>query len=208
MLASVNYPVFEHPTEISASAYTYDHAFSPVREGHFVSFNLLNDLSRWQHFYNGAEIRGPFITKNLFARPLVIAFYSNYWGKGSLEQLKHFNEIQHEIKAYGGNLLVIADERDIKLEKLAWEHSLSLNFYFDTDGGMAEKFRVYPGGTTAWNRLSVIDPHIHLPAVYVLNAARQVVYHHIDHDLQGNYPEKDIINAVHQAVLADNKRSA
>ncbi len=80
----------------------------------------------------------------LFNKPLVIGFYSSHWQKHGLELLNSLNAIQHEIKACGGNLLIISSEKkDRSLEKIIWDNNLSLSFYFDSDKEIAEKFGVY-----------------------------------------------------------------
>jgi peroxiredoxin len=180
----------------------------PVRTGNYLpNFTLQGTYTRWQHFFNGAETHGAILLKQLLSKPLVISFYAPQWQQHGLDQLKQLNAIQSEIKANGGNLLIITTEKQDALEKLVWENNLSLNFYFDSTHEIAQSLRIYSDADPVWNRFSGIDVNVPLPATYVLDAARQVVYHHVD--FSAALSNRDIISAVYNASLAVNlKRSA
>jgi peroxiredoxin len=182
----------------------------PVKTGNSVpGFSLKADYSRWQSFYNGAPTYGPATTKQFLNRPLVISFYSKHWRDGGLAQLKQLNALQFEIKANGGNLLIItAEGKDDQLEKLAWEHNLTLNFYYDENNELAEKFRVYSDNDPAWNSFSGIDVNVPLLATYVLDTTKQVIYDHIDRKLSGSLIADDILAAVYGSALGDSRRKS
>jgi len=183
----------------------------PVKAGNFVpDLKFYSDYNRWQQFYNGAETHGPISLRNLLSKPLVIAFYSHHWGEAGFAQLKQLNNIQYEIKASGGNLLIISDERTDELEKKAWEHSLSLNFYYDAEKELAQKFRVYSEDYPVWNRFSGIDENAPLLATYIIDQSKQIIYNHIDWDFLGTFSPEDIIASVYESALISNssKKSA
>ena len=181
----------------------------PVKAGNYIpDLKLSVDYSRWQQFYNGQETHGPVSLRNLQSKPLVIAFYSQHWRNHGLDLLKQLNSIQQEIKASGGNLLVITDERTDELEKLAWAQSLTLNFYHDPEKNVAQAFRVFSDNDPAWNRFSGIDENAPLLATYIVDASRQVVYHHIDWDFLGAFSSADIISAVYESSLIGNNRKS
>jgi peroxiredoxin len=212
MLTTINkYPFFdleEIVTELEYQPKNY-RPLNPVTAGNFVpSFNLSAGYDRWQQFYNGAETHGPVLLRNLLNKPLVISFYSHHWKNIGLEQLKQLNAIQYEIKANGGNLLIINAEKHDSLQKLAWEHSLSLNFYHDHNHEIAKKFRVYADDNPAWNNFSGVDANVPLLATYVLDTNRQVVFDHIDRELYGSVAAKDILTAVYGSALELNSRKS
>lgn len=182
----------------------------PVRTGNYLpNFTLQSGYARWQHFFNGAETHGAVLLRQLLSKPLVISFYSPQWQQHGVDQLKQLNAIQAEIKANGGNLLIITAEKEPALEKLAWENSFSLNFYFDANYEIAQSLRIYADSDPVWNRFSGIDTNVPLLATYVIDAARQIVYDHVNFDFADNIPTKEIIAAVYNASLAGNlKRSA
>jgi peroxiredoxin len=214
MLTTINkYPFFDLSEIIPDNDITYKSykALKPVKTGNLIpDINLVTDYKRWKNFYNGAPTHGPISLKHLYGKPLTIAFYSKHWGEYGVEQLKQLNTIQSEIKANGGNLLVLTNETgDDQLAKLTWEHSLSLNFYHDINNEIASKFRVYSENDPTWNRFSGIDVNIPLLAIYVIDTDRHIVYDHINRDLSNTFIADDIIAAVYNAALTTNhKKSA
>ncbi|QKJ28934.1 redoxin domain-containing protein [Mucilaginibacter mali] len=182
----------------------------PVRNGNYLpGFTLQAAYTRWQHFFNGAETHGALLLRQLLSKPLVISFYSPQWRQHGLEQLKQLNAIQSEIKASGGNLIIITAEKEKALEKLVWENNLSLNFYFDAKYEIAQSLRIYSDADPVWNRFSGIDTNVPLLATYVLDANRQVIFDQVSYDLSEAIAAKSIISAVYGASLAENlKRSA
>ncbi len=73
-------------------------------------------------------------------RTIVISFYSGNWKEQGLKFINQLNEINTEIRANGGNHIIITDSRSPELEKAAWDNSLSLNFYFDAAHKFAGRF--------------------------------------------------------------------
>src|ERR1700712_3910764 len=115
MLTNNNkYPFFDL-SEIVADAdipFKPYQPLKPIKAGNFVpGLKLYNDYSRWQQFFNGAETHGPISLRHFLNKPLVIAFYSHHWREQGFNLLKQLNNIHNEIKASGGNLLIIGDER-------------------------------------------------------------------------------------------------
>jgi len=185
-------------------------SLSPVKTGNLVpAFTLAGNYERWQQFYNGAETHGPVLLRSLVNKPLVISFYSRHWKSAGLEQLKQLHAIQSEIKAHGGNLLVINADKHDSLQKLAWENSLSLNFYHDTNNEIAKKLRVYSDDNPAWNNFSGVDTNVPLIATYVIDPGKQVVFSYVDNSLSGQLPVKELLSAVYGSALElSSKKSA
>ncbi len=202
MIAVINktkYPYFdrseiEPDREVSFKAYQ---SLRPIRSGDAVpDFILEKDNFRWQQFFNGVETHGPVLLRQLLNKPLVIAFYSGHWQAHGLSLLKQLNLIQHEVRANDANLLVISTEKERKLEKVAWDNSLSLSFYFDTNKEIAEKFGVYSENEPVWNRFSGVDTNVPLLATYVISQYGKILYDHIDWDFSENFHSNEIISAV------------
>lgn len=213
MLTTISkYPFFDLSEIIPDNDITYKpyKSIKPVKTGNLIpDINLVTDYKRWKNFYNGAPTHGPILLKHLYGKPLAIAFYSKHWGEYGVEQLKQLNATQSEIKANGGNLLVLTDEAgDDQLAKITWEHSLSLNFYHDINNEIASKFRVYSDNDPTWNRFSGIDVNIPLLSVYVIDTDRHIVYDHVNRDLSNTFIGDDIIAAVYNAALTINHRKS
>ena len=135
----------------------------------------------------------------LLNKPLVIAFYSYYWQQQGLELLQQLDAIQSEIAANNSSVLIISSEKDRKLEKLVLDNNLSLNFYFDQEKQIAEKFGIYSEQDPVWNKFSGIDTNVPLLATYVISAAGQIEYDHIELDFSRNFPGTEIISAIKKA---------
>lgn len=212
LITNNKYPFFdlsEVVAEIDLPFKAYQ-PLKPVKPGNYIpDLKLYNTYSRWQQFFNGAETHGPIALRHLLNKPLVIAFYSHHWREQGFELLKQLNTIHNEIKASGGNLLIVSDERTDELETKAWENSLTLNFYHDEDKEIARLFRIYSENDPVWNRFSGIDVNVPLLATYIINPSKQVIYSHIDWDLLGNFQAEDIISSVYEAALiGGSKKSA
>jgi len=177
----------------------------PVRSGDILpDFSLEKEPGRWQQFFNGAETHGPVLFHQLLNKPLVIGFYSYHWQQYGIELLKQLSSLQNDISANKASLLIISSERDKKLEKLVWDNNLSLNFYFDKDKQIAEKFRIYSEHDPIWNKFSGIDTNVPLLATYVVSATGQIEYDHIDPDFSKTFPTGEILSAVKKAGNQQN----
>lgn len=213
MSTTINkYPYFDLSEIIPDNDLSYKNyqALKPIKAGNSIpDFTLSAEFTRWRQFYNGAPNYGHGLIKQLINGPLVISFYSRHWNNYGLEQLKHLNAIQYEIKANGGNLLIINADNDDQLEKLVWDNNLSLNFYHDKNNELAEKFRVYSDNDPAWNNYAGIDVNVPLLATYVIDTAKHIVFDHLDKSLSGYFNADGILTAVHEAAyLINRKRSA
>jgi len=214
MSTTINkYPYFDLSEIVPDNDLAYKNykALQPIKSGnHIPGFTLSAEFNRWKQFYNGAPNYGPGLIKQLLNSPLAISFYSRHWNNYGLEQLKQLNALQYEIKANGGSLLIInADNDDNQLEKLVWENNLSLNFYYDRNNELAEKFRVYSEDDPTWNNYAGIDANVPLLATYVIDTAKHVVFDHIDKSLSGYFNANGLVDAVHDAAfLINHKRSA
>lgn len=185
------------------------HKSEPVRSGDILpDFSLEKEPGRWQQFFNGAETHGPVLFHKLLNKPLVIGFYSYHWQRYGIDLLKQLSALQNDIGANKASLLIISSEKDGKLEKVVWDNNLSLNFYFDEDKHIAEKFRIYSEHDPIWNKFSGIDTNVPLLATYVVSASGQIEYDHIDPDFSKTFPTSEIISAVKKAgQRQDNLRN-
>ena len=162
---------------------------SPVRAAEVLpDFSLEKESSRWKQFFNGSQVHGPVLFHQFLNKPLVICFYSYHWQQHGIDLLRQVNSIQGDIAAHKASLLIISSENDRKLEKLVWDNSLSLSFYFDKEKQIAEKFRIYSEQDPIWNKFSGIDTNVPLLATYVISAAGQIEYDHIDPEFCQVFP--------------------
>ena len=203
-MLAINRPPYFDLSEIITELtipFTKRKALVPIKTGNLTpDFTLQREHGKWQKFFNGQEVRNTILLRDIISKPLVIAFYSQQWKEHGLGLLKNLNAIQNEINAVGGNLLIVSAEKE-HTEKLAWDNSLSLNFYFDNSYAIAEKFRIYSDADPIWNRFSGIDVNVPLLATYIISPAKQIVYHRIEEDFNDNFQAKDILRAVQQSGM-------
>ncbi|MGF7078166.1 redoxin domain-containing protein [Mucilaginibacter sp. UYCu711] len=213
MLTTISkYPFFDLSEIIPEPDFSHKpyKKLQPVKTGNLIpDINLVTDFKRWKNFYNGAPTHGSISLKHLYGKPLAIAFYSKHWQDRGIEQLKQLNAIQTEIKANGGNLLILTDETgDEQLSKITWENNLSLNFYHDINNEIATQFRVYSEDDPTWNRFSGINVNIPLLAIYVIDTERHIIYDHIDRDLSATFVADDLIASIYGASLTNTRRKS
>lgn len=162
-------------------------------------FTFNKGAGNWAQFVKGAESNIPVFQNQLLNKPLVIAFYAEQWGTSAQAHLIKLNSIQHEIKALGGNLIVVSPERPEALAALVWEHELTLNFYFDAQNEIATGFGVFDEQNPTWNLFSGVDENVPLLAAYVISPSQQIVYHYINHDLESTLRSEDVLLAVYDS---------
>ena len=211
MLTALNinkYPYFDFSEIVPDQDLVFNpfRKIEPVRAGEVLpDFSLQKENTLWQQFFNGAEIHGPALLNRLVNKPLVIGFFSLQWHQYGIDLLKQLNTVQNDIAAQGGSLLIISSEKGRKLEKLVWDHNLSLSFYFDKENHIAEKFRIYSEDDPIWNKFSGIDTNVPLLATYVISPAGQIEFEHIDPDFSQVFPSKDIVSAVQKSDILHRK---
>jgi peroxiredoxin len=173
----------------------------PLKTGDKVpAFYFEKDYTRWQLFSNGAIVHGPSALNQLADRPLVIAFYSVHWQTNGLAFLKQLNQLHGDIKSRNANLLIVSAEKDDSLKKLAWDNNLSLNFYFDEDKQIAQKFGVYADSCPIWDLFSGIDVNVPLLSAYIIARNGKIVYDYIDWDCSDTFPCKELVAAVNRTT--------
>jgi peroxiredoxin len=205
MLTIANrFPVFDLSEIIQETEFSYKtvQPLKPVKTGGVIpDFVLHQDGDLWRRFNNGGETQESLLWKDLLNKPLVISFYSAHWRSVGIKQLNQLNTIQPEVRANGGNLLVITAERNNELAKVAWDHNLSLSFYFDDNNEIAKKFNVYSENDPAWSKFSGVENNIPLPATYVISAAKRIIYDHVDITSFGTFSSRQVVSAVHGTAL-------
>jgi peroxiredoxin len=184
-------------------------ALSPLRKGDTApALTFTNDFNAWQQFLNGAGSNNHLSTRQLVSKPLVISFYSRHWKHQGLEFITRLSEINAEIKANGGNHVVITDSRSPELEKAAWDNNLTLNFHFDPEHKIAADFGVFDKNSPVWERFTGIDAHVPLLAGFVVTPYNQIVFSYTNWSTDEPLHTSQLLDAVYQASLYVNTRKS
>ncbi|MBE9582967.1 redoxin domain-containing protein [Mucilaginibacter sp. JRF] len=168
--------------------------------GNYNDLRLSADSDRWFEYYNGAITHGYIDLKKFNNKPLVVAFYSGKWGSAGLNLLRSLNTIQAEVKANGGNLLVVIPRGEQHLDQMAWLNSLTLSFYVDEANALANRLGIHAGLSSGLNK------NVLVPAVYVADARREITYKHVYRNQADGFSVSELISAVYSSALLFNKK--
>lgn len=172
--------------------------------GNYTDLNLSADSNRWYEYYNGAVTHGYIDLRKFNNKPLVVAFYSGSLGNAGLNLLRSLNAIQTEVRANGGNLLVVIPKAEQHLAQIAWLNSLTLSFYVDEQNALARQLGIYQELLAGWNDGAA--KNVMLPAVYVCDADRTVAYRYVYRSEIGGFSAGDVISAVYNSARFINKK--
>ncbi|MCD8740126.1 redoxin domain-containing protein [Mucilaginibacter roseus] len=170
----------------------------------YTDLHLSAAGNRWYEYYNGAITHGFIDLKKYNNKPLVVAFYSCNWGNTGLSFLRSLSAIQAEIRANGGNLLVVLPKAEQHLEQIAWLNSLTLSFYTDEQHALAHRLNLYKELSQSYTNGD--DIKTLLPAVYVCDAGRNVAYKYVYRNDLGGFSAADVISAVYNSARFINKK--
>ncbi|ASU33945.1 redoxin domain-containing protein [Mucilaginibacter xinganensis] len=182
----------------------------PLKSGNNVyDLTLVKNNINKQRFVKGAVLNSSVLLKQFSGKPLVICFYSSAWQHHGLHYLKQWNVINREITRIGANLLVVSpDEGGQLLEQTIWDNSLYLNFYYDPENSIAQKFGIYSDEAPAWDKYPGIDVNVPLLAVYVVNSDNQIIFDYVDKDLKGPVSSPGLLEALRAEESPGHKRKS
>ncbi|MCD0490553.1 peroxiredoxin family protein [Pedobacter sp. MC2016-14] len=153
----------------------------PAEIGEIIAnFYLKADQGYWEGKPTFISHDNLITEKQLFRKPLVLAFYSAEWKRHGLQQLKTLQALQKDINILGGQLLVISDADLRSLRQLIVDHNLSLNIYADPQNILAENLGIFNAADPIYNRISGIDNNAPLLATYVVTPTRKIAFRFID----------------------------
>jgi len=208
---TAQYPGFElieAETELILNVKGY-RSLTPLQTGNSVpQFTFANNFNSWQQFFNGAETHNHIPIRQILSKPLVIAFYAQQWGRAGTDFLKQLNAINPEIRANGGNLVVVTQVSNPELQKAAWDNNLTINFYIDADHQLAKQFGIYHQNSPVWERFSGIDAHVPLLAAFVTTPYHQIIFDHTNWDMDKPFLADALLDEVYQSSLSINTRKS
>lgn len=207
----LKYPQFdnlEYTPELEYGFTRYQ-KLSPAKPGDVIdSLNSQKNKSKWHPYFYENIYNSSGLSFTYAKKPLVLYFYSKSWGDAAIAHLKLLNSIQQEIQYHQGNVLIITDDTD-ELRQVLWDHSLTLQVAEDKSKELASLFGIYSENSPAWSRYAGIEENVPLPAVYVLDHSRQVVFEYANEDINTGLPANGIIASTAQShEYLFNKKSA
>ncbi len=160
---------------------------SPFKGGQMVpSFSLKVNSGVWNasladQFQSQSELS---LAELVQQKPLVLSFYCPCWNAYAPKHLRFLQGLNQSIKGLGGELLVLSNEPAPLLQQLADSEDLDFNLAYDRHNQIARSFGVYSDFHPLWERISGISEDAYIPAVYVINRQRKIVYDFVDDNLE------------------------
>lgn len=136
----------------------------------------------------------------LLERPLVLSFFSIHWNDYGVQHLKTLQALHASVQAAGGTLLVLTAEDKRFIQPLIEEHGLTFDIIHDKDNAVSEKLGLYFEADPLWDKVSGIDENVPVPATYVVNPAKNIVFGESDTYLQRTLDHNGLLQAVEQAA--------
>ncbi|ASZ12377.1 peroxiredoxin family protein [Chitinophaga pendula] len=143
------------------------------------------------------DLSGPTSICRLLDKPLVLAFHSIHWNEYGTRLLLDLQDIQEDIRIMGGRLLVLSTEDKAQLQDLLDAHAFSFGIVQDKDHAIAKKVGIFDEADPVWNRVSGIDAHVPIPAIYVISPTQEIVYSFVDHYFEQHFSTRDLLSAVY-----------
>jgi hypothetical protein len=164
---------------------TQQYQYSPALKGEMVPsvfFQKQNILAKYLVY--GSLVNEQIISLQDFLdyqHPIVLAFYS---GNAALPNIAELESLQSDIEVMGGKLILVVNDAARHFKRAIKENS-GLTVYYDRDNVIAEQFGLHDEFNPLWHWVSGVEQsETVLPALYVIAPDKQIVYSHIDYDLQ------------------------
>lgn len=167
------------------SARARNHGYFPLIKGntapafYLQAENKVTKTNNATPFTHGVHISVDDITDE--SQPLVIAFLGA--SSNTIAHIKTIKSLEADIQVMGGKLLILSSLTPRPLQR-ALKNFDGLTVFYDRDNTIAEQFGLFDAANPLWQWVSGVELNdVPLPAFYVINAGRQIVYHHIDYSL-------------------------
>lgn len=131
-------------------------------------------------------------------RPLVVSFYCPCWGAYARPHLDMLKSHYPNIRALGGELLVLTNESPVLIRRLVERQSLPFSLAHDAGNRIAKTFGVFSDTHPLWDRIAGISEDAYTPAVYVIDRRGRLVYDFVDENLDQRLEARPLLRAVHE----------
>jgi peroxiredoxin len=132
-------------------------------------------------------------------RPLVLSFYCPCWGAYARPHLEMLRSHYANIRALGGELLVLTNEPPAVIRRLVERQGLPFSMVHDAENALAAQFGVYSATHPLWDRIAGISEDAYTPAVYVLNRRGRIVFDFVDENLEYQPEARALLRAVYES---------
>ncbi|MFD2572045.1 peroxiredoxin family protein [Spirosoma soli] len=159
-------------------------------------FNLTGGSGDWRASLFNYPSPGPTVSllDLVNTKPVVVSFYCPCWGRYASPYLDSLVKLNESLQELGVELVVLSNESPKALRR----QGKDLNFLFahDTDLQVSRQFGVYNEDSPVWDRVSGISDEAFIPALYVIDQDRRIVYHHLDENFDSPLDLEAIVDQV------------
>ncbi|WP_338870347.1 redoxin domain-containing protein [Spirosoma sp. SC4-14] len=134
-------------------------------------------------------------------KPVVVSFYCASWGRYAEPWLAALIRLGKVLDQAGVELVVFSIDSPRKLTRQG--KSLPFILAHDTDQQVAKQFGVYDEDNPVWDRVSGISGDAFIPAVYVINPDRRIVYQFLDENFDTSIDIEAVVSHVWSLSAAD-----
>lgn len=137
----------------------------------------------------------------LEAGTLVVGFYCPCWGRYAEPFLDTLIRLAEGVHAHGAQLVVFSNEHPRYMPNKAQEAPMTI--VFDADKSVAQQFGVYSEADPIWDRISGISEEVYIPALYVVDAGRQIRYQFLDENFESlTHQAQPVIEAITHTIVS------
>lgn len=156
------------------------------------------------------KIAGKSVSEHVESKPLVLTFYRGGWCPYCVKQLKEINSELVKIET-GANLIALSPEKESEVRKTKNKNNLNFTLLSDRKNEIARKlnlvFKVDPEVNKEYKLLGLDleasqgdqSFELPIPATFVIDKNRKVVYAFADADYTKRASTKEIIDAVQKS---------
>ncbi len=155
--------------------FTIQEKLQPVAAGTPVAgLTTLRRVNKWHPYFDEIVLDTASNQLRYTHKPLLLYFFEKDWGTIAVEHLNQLNAAQNKLHEQQINLLVITSGSLKEFEELCKKGSWILEAYEDTTFEIASLLKIYSEKDPSWSRYPGIEGNIPLPALYLLDGARQI----------------------------------
>lgn len=149
----------------------------PITKGTPVSgLTTLRRVNKWHPYFDEIVLDTTSDQLRYTHKPLLLYFFEKDWGTIATNHLTQLNAVQQRLHDRQINLLVITSGSLKEFQKLSTEESYNLEPFEDSTFEIAGLLKIYSEKDPSWSRYPGIEGNIPLPALYLLDGARQIAF--------------------------------
>ncbi len=173
--------------------FTVQEKLQPVAAGTPVAgLTTLRRVNKWHPYFDEIVLDTTSNQLRYTHKPLLLYFFEKDWGTIATEHLTQLNAAQNKLNEQQINLLVITTGSLKEFEALAKKELWNLEVFEDASFEIASLLKIYSEKDPSWSRYPGIEGNVPLPALYLLDSARQIALDFPNKAIQPELPLEQV----------------